>query len=280
MQHELHCGRYRLSLDRPLIMGIINATPDSFSGDGVALDIDRAVAQARAFVEDGADILDIGGESTRPGATPVEVDEEIRRVVPLIEALRELDVPLSIDSFKPEVMRAALAAGATMINDINALRAPGALEVAAASDAGVCLMHMQGTPQTMQDNPTYADVVAEVELFLDERSEACHAAGIDRNRIVIDPGFGFGKTAEHNLELLRELDRLAATGYPVLVGLSRKSVLGRLTGRKVTERVAASVAAAIAAVAHGASIVRVHDVAATRDALAVWCVAAKSNLQG
>ena len=280
MQHELHCGRYRLSLDRPLIMGIINATQDSFSGDGVALDIDRAMAQARAFVEDGADILDIGGESTRPGATPVEVDEEIRRVVPLIEALRELNLPLSIDSFKPEVMRVALAAGATMINDINALRAPGALEVAAASDASVCLMHMQGTPQTMQDNPTYTDVVAEVEAFLDERSEACRAAGIDRSRIVIDPGFGFGKTAEHNLELLQELDRLAASGYPVLVGLSRKSVLGRLTGRKVTERVAASVAAAIAAVAHGASMVRVHDVAATRDALAVWCVAAKSNLQG
>ncbi|MBL8107776.1 MAG: dihydropteroate synthase, partial [Anaerolineales bacterium] len=217
-------------------MGIINATPVSFSGDGVAFDLVRAVEQAHAFVADGADILDIGGESTRPGAVPVGAEEEIRRVVPLIEALRELKVPLSIDTFKPEVMRAALAAGATLINDINALRAPGAVEVAAASDAGICLMHMQGTPQTMQDDPAYENVVAEVKAFLVERIEACRAAGIGRERIVIDPGFGFGKTSEHNLELLRGLDRFVATGYPVLVGLSRKSVLGRLTGRKVTER--------------------------------------------
>jgi dihydropteroate synthase len=277
MQSELHCGSHRLALSRPLIMGIINATPDSFSGDGLALDVGRALAQARTFVEDGADILDIGGESTRPGATPVEVEEEIRRVVPLIEALRELDVPLSIDSFKPQVMRAALRAGATLINDINALRAPGALELAAASDAAVCLMHMQGTPQTMQDNPAYQDVVAEVGAFLATRSAACRAAGIAPERIVIDPGFGFGKTPEHNLQLLQGLDRLVASGHPVLVGLSRKSLLGKLTGRKVSERVAASVAAAIAAVAHGAAIVRVHDVAATRDALAVWCVATQSK---
>lgn len=277
MQSELHCGSHRLALSRPLIMGIINATPDSFSGDGLALDVGRALAQARAFVEDGADILDIGGESTRPGATPVGVEEEIRRVVPLIEALRDLDVPLSIDSFKPQVMRAALSAGATLINDINALRAPGALELAAASDAAVCLMHMQGTPQTMQDNPAYQDVVAEVGAFLAERSAACLAAGIAPERIVIDPGFGFGKTPGHNLQLLQGLDRLVASGHPVLVGLSRKSLLGKLTGRKVSERVAASVAAAIAAVAHGAAIVRVHDVAATRDALAVWCVATQSK---
>lgn len=277
MQSELYCGSHRLALSRPLIMGIINATPDSFSGDGLALDVGRALAQARAFVEDGADILDIGGESTRPGATPVGVEEEIRRVVPLIEALRDLDVPLSIDSFKPQVMRAALSAGATLINDINALRAPGALELAAASDAAVCLMHMQGTPQTMQDNPAYQDVVAEVGAFLAERSAACVAAGIAPERIVIDPGFGFGKTPGHNLQLLQGLDRLVASGHPVLVGLSRKSLLGKLTGRKVSERVAASVAAAIAAVAHGAAIVRVHDVAATRDALAVWCVATQSK---
>ncbi len=277
MQSELHCGRHRLPLSRPLIMGIINATPDSFSGDGLALDVGRALAQARAFVEDGADILDIGGESTRPGATPVGADEEIRRVVPLIDALRELGVPLSIDSFKPQVMRAALDAGATLINDINALRAPGALELAAASDAAVCLMHMQGTPQTMQENPAYHDVVAEVGAFLGERSQACRAAGIARERIVIDPGFGFGKTPEHNLQLLQRLDRLAAGGYPVLVGLSRKSLLGTLTGRKVSERVAASLGAAIAAVARGAAIVRVHDVAATRDALAVWCMATQSK---
>lgn len=277
MQSELHCGSRRLALSRPLIMGIINATPDSFSGDGLALDVGRALAQARAFVEDGADILDIGGESTRPGATPVGVEEEIRRVVPLIEALRDLDVPLSIDSFKPQVMRAALSAGATLINDINALRAPGALDLAAASDAAVCLMHMQGTPQTMQDNPAYQDVVAEVGAFLAERSAACVAAGIAPERIVIDPGFGFGKTPGHNLQLLQGLERLVASGHPVLVGLSRKSLLGKLTGRKVSERVAASVAAAIAAVAHGAAIVRVHDVAATRDALAVWCVATQSK---
>ncbi len=277
MQSELHCGRHRLPLSRPLIMGIINATPDSFSGDGLALDVGRALAQARAFVEDGADILDIGGESTRPGATPVGADEEIRRVVPLIDALRELGVPLSIDSFKPPVMRAALDAGATLINDINALRAPGALDVAAASDAAVCLMHMQGTPQTMQENPAYHDVVAEVGAFLAERCQACLAAGIARERIVIDPGFGFGKTPEHNLQLLQGLDRLAASGYPVLVGLSRKSLLGKLTGRKVSERVAASIGAAIAAVARGAAIVRVHDVAATRDALAVWCMATQSK---
>ena len=277
MQSELHCGRHRLPLSRPLIMGIINATPDSFSGDGLALDVGRALAQARAFVEDGADILDIGGESTRPGATPVGADEEIRRVVPLIEALRELDVPLSIDSFKPQVMRAALDAGATLINDINALRAPGALELVAASDAAVCLMHMQGTPQTMQENPAYHDVVAEVGAFLAERSQACRAAGIARERIVIDPGFGFGKTPEHNLQLLQGLDRLAASGYPVLVGLSRKSLLGKVTGRKGSQPVAASIGAAIAAVARGAAIMRVHDVAATRDALAVWCVATQSK---
>jgi dihydropteroate synthase len=198
-------------------------------------------------------------------------------VVPRIEALRELGVPLSIDSFKPQVMRAALDAGATLINDINALRAPGALELAAASDAAVCLMHMQGTPQTMQENPAYHDVVAEVGAFLGERSQACRAAGIARERIVIDPGFGFGKTPEHNLQLLQRLDRLAAGGYPVLVGLSRKSLLGTLTGRKVSERVAASLGAAIAAVARGAAIVRVHDVAATRDALAVWCMATQSK---
>lgn len=277
MQAEFHCGPYRLSLDRPLIMGIINATPDSFSGDGIALDVERARAQARAFIEDGADILDVGGESTRPGAAPVSADEEILRVVSVLEALRELGAPLSIDTCKPRVMQAALAAGATLINDINALRAPGALEVAAGSDAGVCLMHMQGTPQTMQDNPSYNDVVAEVEAFLRLRVAACQAAGIARSRILVDPGFGFGKTAEHNLQLLRGLDRLVAIGYPVLVGLSRKSVLGLLTGRRVSQRLAASVAAAIAAVARGASIVRVHDVAATRDALAVWCVATQSS---
>lgn len=267
---DLHCGRYRLPLDRPLIMGIINCTPDSFSGDGTADDVARAVAQGKQFIEEGADILDIGGESSRPGAAPVAADEEVLRVIPVIEALRECGVPLSIDTVKPEVMQAALAAGASMINDINALRAPGAPEIAAASDAAVCLMHMQGTPQTMQADPHYGDVVAEVAAFLTERCVAAQVAGITRERIVTDPGFGFGKTAEHNLLLLRRLDRITALGYPVLAGLSRKSLLGKLTGRKVTERVPASVAAALAAVARGANIIRVHDVAATRDALAVW----------
>lgn len=251
-------------------MGIINCTPDSFSGDGLASDVERALEQGRAFVEAGADILDVGGESSRPGATSVPEDEELRRVVPVIEALSGFGVPVSIDTVKPGVMRQALAAGATMINDINALRAPGALEAAAASDAAVCLMHMRGSPGTMQDNPVYADVVAEVAAYLGERAEAARAAGIAEERIAVDPGFGFGKTAEHNLALLRDLDAFRVLGFPVLVGLSRKSVLGKLTGRPVTERVAASIAAALAAVAKGANIVRVHDVAATRDALAVW----------
>ncbi len=254
-------------------MGIINVSPDSFSGDGLAGAPDAALAQARRFVEEGADILDVGGESSRPGAEPVPEKDELRRVLPVIEALRDLPVPISIDSMKPQVMRAAVAAGASMINDIHALQAPGAIEAAAGCDAGVCLMHMQGEPRTMQADPVYSDVVGEVREFLLERAEVARRAGIAAERICIDPGFGFGKTAEHNLELLRRLDALCGLGYPVLVGLSRKSVLGKLTGRKVTERMAASVTAALAAVVKGARIVRVHDVAATRDALSVWRVA-------
>ncbi|MBL8476696.1 MAG: dihydropteroate synthase [Methyloversatilis sp.] len=254
-------------------MGIINATPDSFSGDGVAFDLGRALAQAEQFIADGADVLDIGGESTRPGSDPVSQDEELRRVVPVIEALAGLGVPLSIDTWKPEVMRAALAAGASLVNDINGLRAPGALEVVAATDAGVCIMHMQGTPQTMQVSPSYADVCREVTDFLLQSARQAQDAGVDRSRIMLDPGFGFGKTSAHNLALLEGLTELSRCGYPLLVGLSRKSVLGRLTGRPVTDRTAASVAAALASVARGAWMVRVHDVAATRDALAVWQVA-------
>ena len=273
MNTVLHCGSYRLPLDRPLVMGIINATPDSFSGDGVGFDLARAVAQAEKFIADGADMLDIGGESTRPGSDPVPADEELRRVVPLIEALAGLGVPLSIDTWKPEVMRAALAAGATLVNDINGLRAPGAVEAVAATDAGVCIMHMQGTPQTMQIEPRYADVCTEVTDFLLQQARLAEDAGVARERIMLDPGFGFGKTSEHNLTLLKGLRVLADYGYPVLAGLSRKSVLGRLPGRPATHRVAASVAAALASIARGAHMVRVHDVAATRDAIAVWQVA-------
>lgn len=266
----LRCGRYPLSLERPLIMGIINATPDSFSGDGVGLDVARARDQALSFKEEGADILDVGGESSRPGADSVPASEELRRVIPVIESLHDCGLPVSVDTWKPEVMRAAVDAGACMINDINALRAPGAMEVCASGDMAICLMHMQGTPQTMQIDPGYDDVVGEVLGFLAKRCCAGREAGIAAERIAIDPGFGFGKSAEHNLLLLRQLDRLVDLGYPVLVGLSRKSILGHLTGRKVAERVPASVTAALAAVAMGARIVRVHDVAATRDALAVW----------
>ncbi|MBU6505396.1 MAG: dihydropteroate synthase [Betaproteobacteria bacterium] len=267
---ELHCGRYRLPLDRPLIMGIINVTPDSFSDGGRFTEAARAVEHGFSLMEAGAALLDVGGESTRPGATPVPLEEELRRVIPVIEQLSGGPVPISIDTRHPEVMRAALAAGATLVNDVNALRAPGALEICAASDAAVCLMHMQGTPQTMQENPLYGDVLAEVEAFLLQRARAAETAGIARDRILLDPGFGFGKTVAHNLALLRGLERLAAAGYPLLVGLSRKSVLGAVTGRVVSDRVASSVAAALAAVARGASVLRVHDVAATRDALDVW----------
>lgn len=277
MNQILNCGPYRLPLDRPLVMGIINATPDSFSGDGVAFDVARAVDQAQQFIADGADVLDIGGESTRPGSDPVSVEDELRRVVPVIEALAGFGVPLSIDTWKPEVMRAALASGATLVNDINGLRAPGAIEAVAATDAAVCIMHMQGTPQTMQLSPSYSDVCGEVTDFLLQRAQCAQDAGIDRSRIMLDPGFGFGKTSEHNLMLLKGLGALADQGYPLLVGLSRKSVLGRLTGRPVTDRVAASVAAALASVARGAHMVRVHDVAATCDALAVWQVAGISG---
>jgi len=259
-----------LSLDRPLVMGIVNVTPDSFSDGGLFFDQDRAVAHARQLVEEGADILDIGGESSRPGAQAVSTDEELRRVLPVIEALAGDGVPLSIDTVKPQVMRRAVAAGASIINDIAALRAPGALGAAAESDAAVCLMHMQGEPGTMQAEPRYADVVAEVHDYLAQRAAAVRAAGIAAERIIVDPGFGFGKRFDHNLALLRHLDRFAGLGACVLAGLSRKSMLGQITGKEVSRRDAASVAAALIAVAKGAKILRVHDVAATSDALKVW----------
>lgn len=251
-------------------MGVVNVTPDSFSDGGKYLDVRQAAAHARSLIAEGADMLDVGGESTRPGAQPVTLDEERRRVLPVMEALADCGVPLSVDTQKPQLMREAVAAGAAMINDINAFCAAGALEAVADSQAALCFMHKQGEPQTMQHHPEYGNVVEEVLAYLQSRAAAALAAGVAGNRLVIDPGFGFGKTQEHNLALLRELRRFAAPGWPVLAGLSRKSMLGRITGREVGERVYASVAAALIAVQNGAAIVRVHDVAATRDALAVW----------
>ena len=272
---QLRLGKEHLDLSRPRIMGVLNRTPDSFSDAGAYTDFDAALAHARAMLDEGADILDLGGESTRPGAAPVPVDEEIRRVIPLVERLAgALGARVSVDTSKPEVMRAAIKAGAVMINDVYALRQPGAMEVVAGSDVAVCLMHMQGEPRTMQQDPQYQDVVREVGAFLVERAEACLAAGIARERIVLDPGFGFGKTREHNLALLRRLPELAALGYPLLVGLSRKSMLGTLLGGKpVEQRLHASVAAATVAVMNGAHILRVHDVAPTDDALKIaWAI--------
>lgn len=266
----LHCGTFRLDLSRPLVMGIVNITPDSFSDGGRHLLRDAAVSHALQLIAEGADILDIGGESTRPGALAVSAQQELERVMPVIESLRGCAVPLSIDTCKAEVMRAALAAGVHMVNDINALQQPEALAAVVASDAAVCLMHKQGQPQTMQNEPQYADVLAEVMAFLRARIAAVEAAGVARNRIVVDPGFGFGKTMEHNLTLLRNLQRFSELGVPVLAGLSRKSMLGAITGQSVDNRVVASVAAALLAVQRGAGIVRVHDVRATCDALKIW----------
>jgi dihydropteroate synthase len=265
----LLCGKFQFDLSRPLVMGIVNVTPDSFSDGGHHASTASAIAHALQLIADGADILDIGGESTRPGAAEVSEQEELDRVLPVIEGLRGISVPISIDTYKPEVMRAALAAGASMVNDVNALQAEGALEAVANSDAAVCLMHKQGSPQNMQQQPQYLDVVTEVGSFLLKRVASAKAAGIARNRIVIDPGFGFGKTLVHNLDLLRELDTLCGLGLPLLAGLSRKSMLGALTGREVGDRVAASVAAAVLAAQRGAAIVRVHDVRETADALKI-----------
>lgn len=250
-------------------MGVVNVTPDSFSDGGRFLDSGAAIDHARRLIGEGADIVDVGGESTRPGARPVEAAEELQRVLPVIRALRDESVPVAVDTLKPEVMRAAIAEGASIVNDVYALRVPGALDAVSASDAGVCLMHMQGEPRTMQAAPHYEDVVREVGAFLRERMAAAASAGIAAERVAVDPGFGFGKTVEHNLELLRRLPELVELGAPVLVGFSRKSTLGAITGRPATERLAASLAAALLAVLRGATIVRVHDVAATRDALAV-----------
>jgi dihydropteroate synthase len=271
MANTFLCGRYEFDLERPLVMGIVNVTPDSFSDGGEYDDPDAAIAHARQLVAEGAQILDIGGESTRPGAPPVPEEQELARVLPLVEALRDCGVPLSIDTFKPGVMRAVLDAGADMINDVYGFRQPGAIEAVAGSRCGLCVMHMKGEPRTMQATPPeYNDLLGEIGLFLGARAQKLRAAWIDPRRIVLDPGFGFGKTADQNYQLLRRLGSLRVSSYPLLIGVSRKSMIGHATGRDVRGRLAGSLAAALAGVARGAAIVRVHDVAATVDALKVW----------
>jgi dihydropteroate synthase len=265
-----------LNLSRPVVMGVINVTPDSFSDGatlyrGSRLDIERAMARAREMVAAGAVILDIGGESTRPGASPVSVDEEMDRVLPLVARIAaELETIISVDTSSPELMSEAAAAGAGLLNDVRALTREGALEAAAASGLPVCLMHMQGEPENMQLEPYYADVVAGVCEYLEARVSSCEQHGIPRNRLLLDPGFGFGKSVTHNLQLLRGLPRLAAMGLPLVVGLSRKSLIGKLLGREVEQRLPASVALAVLAAERGAVVIRAHDVAATADAVAMW----------
>ncbi len=266
---QLHCAKRMLDLSYPRVMGILNVTPDSFSDGGLWADLASARRHAERMSEAGAAIIDVGGESTRPGAMSVPVQQELDRVIPVIEAVRsESDVLLSVDTSKPEVMRAAVAAGADIVNDVNALRAQGALRAVVESGAAVCLMHMRGEPRTMQQAPCYADVVTEVLDFLRQRLQACAMVGIEDNRLLVDPGFGFGKTLRHNLQLLDGLDRFSALA-PVLAGLSRKSMLGELTGRDAAGRMPASVAVAVLAAERGARILRVHDVAATVDALRI-----------
>lgn len=266
----LRLGSQTLSLDRPLVMGVLNVTPDSFSDGGKFFATDAAIRQAERMFEAGAAIVDVGGESTRPGAGQISEDEELDRVIPVIETISDgTDIAVSIDTSKPGVMRAAVNAGASMINDVYALRQDGAVEAASELDVAVCLMHMQGEPGTMQENPGYQDIPGDILDFLSKRITACRDAGIDDEKIVIDPGFGFGKTHEHNVRLLASLDRFQELGMPLLVGLSRKSTLGALTGKDVEERLPAGIAAAILAVERGAHIVRTHDVDETIDALKI-----------
>jgi dihydropteroate synthase len=262
--------RFRIDLSRPRVMGIVNVTPDSFSDGGRHDEARAAIAHCERLVAEGADILDIGGESTRPGAAPVDADREWARIGPVVQAALTLGVPISVDTCKPDVMRRALDAGADIINDVLALQRPGALEAVAGSGAGVCLMHMRGEPTSMVALAVYDDVVAEVARFLADRAGAARAAGIAADRIVLDPGYGFAKTAEHNLQLLAAQQQLAALGYPLLAGWSRKRTLGDITGRPVEQRLAASLAAGLRAVSAGARLLRVHDVTATVDAVKVW----------
>ncbi len=275
MRQYFQFGRFGFNLAGPggkaLVMGILNVTPDSFSDGGQFQSLEFALAHAEQMVADGVDILDIGGESSRPGAPALSLQQELDRVMPVLYALRDCGKPLSVDTYKPEVMRQAILAGADMINDINAFRAPGAIAAVRDSDCALCIMHMQSAPQTMQERPEYVDVVREVSDFLRERVAALTAAGIDRERLCVDPGYGFGKTVEHNYALLKASGQIRAElGLPMLAGLSRKSMIGAITGKPVERRLAGSLAGALAAVAHGADIVRVHDVAETVDALGVW----------
>ena len=275
MPAQFQFGRFNFPLQgegvRARVMGILNVTPDSFSDGGRHGELEFAISHAEQMLLEGADIIDVGGESSRPGAPPLPLDEELRRVMPVLYALRDCGKPVSVDTYKPQVMREAVIAGVDMINDINAFRAPGAVEAVRDSDCALCIMHMQSAPQTMQLQPAYGDVVAEVLAFLRQRVEALTAAGIERRRLCIDPGFGFGKTVEHNYALLKAGRQLVdELGLPLLAGLSRKSMIGAVTGKPVEQRLAGSLAGALAAVAHGASIVRVHDVAETVDALKVW----------
>ncbi len=272
MRQYLQCGRFGFDLQaRPLVMGILNITPDSFSDGGQFQSLEFALSRAEEMVAEGVDLIDIGGESSRPGAPALALADELRRVMPVLYALRELGKPLSVDTYKPQVMREAILAGVDMINDINGFRAPGALEAVVGSDCALCVMHMQNAPQTMQQQPVYMDVVAEVIAFLRGRVDAMLAVGIERQRICIDPGFGFGKTVEHNYALLRAIGRMQEElGLPVLAGLSRKTMIGAMTGKPVEQRLAGSLGGALAAVAQGARIVRVHDVGDTVDAFKVW----------
>ena len=273
---QLDCAGKILSLSRPAVMGVLNVTPDSFSDGGRYLQLDAALRRAEAMVEEGAALIDVGGESTRPGAPPVSVQEELDRVLPVVERLaREMPVPISVDTSKPEIIREAARAGAGLINDVRALRLPGALEATVASGLPVCLMHMQGEPGTMQQQPAYADVVAEVLAFLTERVCVCESAGIAHERILVDPGFGFGKTLDHNLALLRHLDRFTDLAAGILVGVSRKSMIGALLNAPVGERLSGSLAAAVIAFWQGANIIRTHDVRETVQALCV-CAAARA----
>lgn len=263
-----NCGKFQLDLASPKVMGIINVTPDSFSDGGKFSQTNLAVAHALKLAEEGASILDIGGESTRPNANPVGLQQELDRVIPVIEALvKQINIPISIDTYKPAVMQAAIKAGASMVNDVRALQEDGAIEIVANADVGLCLMHMQGTPQTMQQNPQYNDVINDVKIFLNARLQASIHAGCRASHILLDPGFGFGKTREHNIALLQGLESFADLGQPLLVGLSRKSVLGQVTGNDVDARLYASIAASVIAAMKGAKILRVHDVKATVEAL-------------